>query len=301
MNKILLILLIALPATASADLDNLPGDTVWYLHADLAGMRNTESGRQLYDWVNGEVFVELNDEIGIDVSKEVDRITAFSADDAGVVVVVEGPVTKTTQDKLLALVTLKSAFDTRKFGDQVYYFAGDEDAQPDHNDPMGDLDEAAYFSFSVDNRMLITSSEEQMQELLQRNGRITGSGTHAGALFVLTADRSFMQAGMRAERFVDDDDDWNSNILRNTEQVSLLVADSNGMLAVEALLKSRDAAMAQSIGNVINGLIGLQAFNGDLDQDLRGLIANTQVSVRDAELTLRTVFDPAMVVRMLDD
>lgn len=301
MRKMLLILLVALPTMASADLDNLPADTVWYLHADLAGMRVAESGRQLYDWVDGEVFVELHEEIGIDINSEVDRITAFSADGAGIVIVVEGPVTKSTQDKLLALVTLKSSFETRKQGDQVYYFAGDEDIRTDSNDPLGDLEDAAYFSFAIDNRMLVTSSEAQMQELLERGGRITGSGNHAGALFVLTADHSFMQAGMRTERFVDDDDDWNSNILRNTEQVSLLVADSDGMLAVEALVKSRDAAMARSIGSVVNGLIGLQAFNSDLDQELRNLIANTQVNVRDAELTLRTVLDPKLLVRMLDD
>lgn len=291
----------SLPA-AAVDSDDLPADTIWYLHADLAGMRDRESGRDLYHWLEGEIFAEVEEETGIRIGRELDRITAFSAPGPGVTVVLEGPLSKETQDKLMAMVALRSGYDLREYRGQTYYFSGDSDARPNSDDPLGTLLEAAFFSFALKDRVLVSSSEGQMQELLKSGGRISGSGSHKGALFVLTADKSFVQAGLRAEHFSKDGDDgWNSNILRNTEQAALLVADRDGMLAVEAQLKSRDARMAQSISSVVNGLIGLQAFNSDIDPGIRSLISNTRVSVADAVLSISTVFNPAVLLELLAD
>ncbi len=286
----------------AVDSDDLPGDTVWYLHADLAGMRSSESGRELYRWLDGEVFVEVNEETGIDIGRELERVTAFSADGPGVTIVFEGTLSQETKDKLMAMVALQGKFDPREHDGKAYFFAGEDDAESNTSDPLGNLQEAAFFSFAVPNKVLVASSEGQMQELLRSGGKIVGSGGHKGALFVMTADKSFVQAGMRAEHFASDDgDDWNSNILRNTEQAALLVADRGGLLAVEAQLKSTDEMMARSIGSVINGLIGLQAFNSDIDPQIRTMISNTKVSVADAVLSISTVFDPAMLVQLLSD
>jgi hypothetical protein len=59
--------------------------------------------------------------------------------------------------------------------------------------------------------------------------------------------------------------------------------------------------MALSISSVINGLIGLQAFNSDIDPQIRTMISNTKVSVADAVLSISTVFDPALLVQLLSD
>lgn len=286
---------------AAVDSDDLPGDTIWYLHADLAGMRSSESGRELYRWLDGEVFVEVNEETGIDIGRELERLTAYSAVGPGVTIVLEGALSQETKDKLMAMVALQGNFDPREHRGKAYFFAGDNDAEPNTGDLLGNLQDAAFFSFAVPNKVLVSSSEGQMQELLQSGGKIVGSGGHKGALFVMTADKSFVQAGMRAEHFATDDDDWNSNILRNTEQAALLVADRGGLLAVEAQLKSTDAMMARSISSVINGLIGLQAFNSDIDPQIRSMISNTKVSVADAVLSVSTVFDPALLVQLLSD
>ncbi|MDZ7644681.1 MAG: hypothetical protein U5K76_10930 [Woeseiaceae bacterium] len=259
-----------------------------------------EAGRGLYSWLEDEVIVEINDELQIDLSRELERVTAYSSTAAGIVIVVEGPLEQATRERILALAGSESPVDARRHGGREYFFAGREPAKPATADPLGDLDSAAYFSFAVANRLLITSGEAQLRELLDNGGRIAGGGNHAGALFVLSADKNFVQAGLRAEHFADDsDDNWNSNILRNTEQAALLVADKGGMLAVEARLKSRDERMAQSIGSVVNGLIGLQVFNEDLDPQLRELIRNTRVEVTDAVLSISTVLDPDTLTDLL--
>lgn len=305
MNKLLtlgLILAGLLPVAAGAAVrpGDIPVDTVWYLHADLAGMRDTSSGRDLYAWLEGEVLAELNEELGIDINKEVDRVTAYSGGDAGIVVVVEGPVRSGLRDKLLAFVALESSYEIRSHGALDYYFAPDGDFEARRNRQQGDLDDGIFFSFDLPGKLLAASREEEMRKLLEREGRIAGAGSHDGALLVLTADSTFMQAGLLTGELADrDGDSWNSNILRNTEQAALLVADRNGLLAVEAQLKSRDPRMAQSLHSVINGLISLQMFNADLDPELVTLINNTKVAVEDAVLSVSTVFDPARLMRLL--
>jgi len=306
--SLLLIFSFPLATQAGVSSADLPGNLVWYMHADIEQMRSTESGSPLYDWFDDEVIVEVNDEIGIDLSAEVDSVTAFSDRTNGTVIIVEGPLTRKSQEKLLALATLKSTLNRLEFDGKEYYHIADDgdDDHEDHerhrgNDPLDDFDGSAYFSFSVVNKVIIASNENQIQELLKSGGKVAGSKSHEDSVFVLTADRSFVQAGLRPDGMADDDDDWESNILRNTEQAALLISDSAGQIAVEAMLVSADPAMAASIGSIVSGLISLQAFNSELGPELKSLIQNTKVKVKDNILIVSTVIDPDVIVTVLDD
>jgi hypothetical protein len=307
--SLLLIFSFPLATQAGVSSADLPGNLVWYMHADIEQMRSTESGSPLYDWFDEEVVVEINDEIGIDLSKEVNSVTAFSDRTNGTVIIVEGPLSKQSQDKLLALATLQSTLNRLEFDGKEYYHIaddGDDDSEDRErhkgNDPLDDFDGSAYFSFAVANKVIIASNENQIQELLKSGGKIAGSKSHEGSIFVLTADRSFVQAGLRPDEMADrDDGDWESNIIRNTEQVALLISDSAGKIAVEAQLVSTDPAMAASVGSIVNGLISLQAFNSELGPELKSLIQNTRVKVKDNVLSVSTVIDPELIVSVLDD
>ena len=300
------LLLFSLPlhTGAAVSADDLPGDTIWYMHADLAQLRATESGKGISEWLNAEVIVEIREEFGVDLNAEVDSITAYSDATNGTVILIEGPITKETQDKLLELADLAGDVDTREYNGNTYYFAGDdEESARSDSDPFEELEDSAYFSFALDNKAIIASSENQLKAMLDNGGRIIGSQSHAGALFVLTADVSFVQAGLRTNDLADADDDggWESNILRNTEQAALLIADRSGQIALEAQLKTKDPKMAQSIGGIVNGLISLQAFNSDLGPEIQSLIENTRVDVNENVLTISTVIDPELFVSVLDD
>jgi len=97
-----------------------------------------------------------------------------------------------------------------------------------------------------------------------------------------------------------EDDDWESNILRNTKQAAVLIADKDGMIAIEAQLVSTDPKMAAAIGAIVNGLISLQAFNSDLGPEIQELIRNTRVEVVDNTLSINTVFDPEIIEIVLN-
>ncbi len=301
LRLVFFLLLFCVPLTAhpGVTVSDFPGNTVWYAHADLEQMRSTASGKDLYGWLNGEVFVEIHEEIGIDVGKETDRITAFADSERGSVIIVEGPVSQESRDKILALAAVGTELKLLKSGGKNYYQFGDknEGSRAD----LDALEDGGYFSFDVKGKVIVTSTEEQMKALLKSNGKVAGRGSHPNALFVLTADKSLVQAGLRTDELADDDDGWNSNILRNTEQAALVIADSDGLIAIEAQLVSSEPGMAESLGSIVNGLIALQAFNTDLDSELVSLIKNTRVVVEGSTLSIKTIIDPAHIMRILDD
>jgi len=295
-----------LPLTAAAaesSIDGLPGDTVWYMHADLEEMRGSESGSRIYEWFEDEVVIEIDEELGINLNSEINSITAFSDSTNGTVMIVEGPITKASQEKILALVGKEANVETRSHKGMPYYFIGDGPERRSHgDDPFDDLEDASYSSFAIEGKAIIAASEAQLKALLDSGGKVAGAGSHSGALFVISAEKSFVQAGLRTDRISNGDgDDWESNILRNTKQAALLVSDSSGMIAVEARLESTDPKMAQAIGGIVNGLISLQAFNSELGPEIQALIRNTKVVVSDAILSINTVIDPDIVVSVLED
>lgn len=295
-------LLLALAAQAQAEMPNLPATATWYFHADLDAMRDGKAGRHLYDWMDAEVFREILAETGIDVGKETSRMTAFANAADGPVVLIEGAISQETRDKVLALATAHSSgkLQTLESSGKTYYFFDGDGKGGKHDVEIGSLDDAAYLSFALPNKVLVTGSERQMKSLLASNGRIDAGKSDAGALFVLRADRGLVQAGVNAEE-LDDDGDWDSNILRNTRQVALLLADLGDKLGFEAQLLTSEAEMANAMASIVRGVISLQAFNEDIDAGLKSALASTTVDVEGTRLKIALAVDPKVVVAALED
>jgi hypothetical protein len=292
--------LLPLAATADLNADDLPQGAVWYLHADLEQMRASESGGELYGWFESEVLIEIDDELGINVNDEIDRVTAFSDSGDGAVIVVEGAISNELRDSLLDLARREGDLEERSHGGRDYFLYGEENSSHGAHG-MDSLEDGGFFTFAVDGKFIAASDEQRLRAMIDSKGRIVGAAAHDDALFVLTADKQFVQAGMRTGAFADDDDDWDSNIIRNTEQAALLVSDQDGLIAVEAKLLSRDALMTRSIGNIVNGLISLQAFNSDMEPAIASVLLNTKVSVTDKVLSISTVLEPAAILKILED
>jgi hypothetical protein len=300
-----LLALIPLAANGQVGSGDLPDDTVWYLHANLAAIRSSDGGKPVWSWFEDEVVEDVKDDVGIDIGAEVDSVTAFANSSDGTIIIVEGPMSRESRDKMLALAARQGPVDPREYDGKTYYFFGDEDDIDDPADePFEDLEDALFLSFAIKGKALIAGTEAQMRDLLDNGGRVTGKGSHDGALLVLSANNTLVQAGMQKEGLIDegdDDDDWESKIVRNTEQGALLLADASGQLAIEARLVSTDPKMAEAIGGIVNGLIALQAFNSDLGPEIQSLMQNTKVEVLDNNLSINMVIDPDLVVSILDD
>jgi hypothetical protein len=296
--------LFAAPAAALSALGpgDLPDTSKWYFHADFKEMRSTEAGQHVYGWLQKEVFEDVREDAGVDLDKEVDYLTAFATEDDGLVVIIEGNISQDTEDKVMAKGAASGSLDKFGSGNKTFFHIKDDDIDIDGGNieiDMDSFDNGAFFSFAIKNKLLVTSTQERMEALLADKGKITGVRGEKGQLFVLSAERNLMQAGARTDEF-DGDGDWDSNILRNTEQAALLIADQAGKIAIEAQLVTTEAEMAESLASIVRGLISLQVFNDDMDPEIATFLQNTDVDVDGNKLTISVALDPEVVVAAIE-
>ncbi len=309
-------LLLAVPGPASADASDIPGTATWYLHVDLDRMRTTDAGKGVHRWMVDEIFNEIKEDTGDDVDKELDRLTAYSLEGQGPVFLFEGDISQMSKDRLMTLIAAEGDLKAQKSSGKSYYrFAGNghENGDGDKAQVGGgnietqfdSLEDEAWISMALDRKVIVTSSEAQMKDMLKGGGKIAGSGGHKGAMLILTAEKTLLQAGMNSAAFGDSDSDgdssWDSNILRNTEQVAFLIAAAGNKLALEAQLTTKEADMAQSLASVVRGLISLVAFSDDMDAEAIAVLQGTKVEAKGNNLTISLAVDSELLVSTLND
>ena len=298
------VLLLALPALGVAELSasGLPATSTWYFHADFDEMRGSDAGKPLYAWLQREVFADVREDAGIDLDKETDRITAFSAEESGAVVLVEGDISQETRDKLLAIAAGGDEFDTLKHKGTTYYFAKSDKHGKNGDINVDSFENGVYFTFALKDRILATSSREQLERLLDNDGRMPKRSKDRGTLIVLTAEKSLIQAGIQADQVEDrGDGGWQSNILKNTEQLAVMIADAAGKIAIQTQLVATQPEMAESLASIVRGLISLAMFSEDMDPDVAEYLRGTTVDVDGTSLNIRLALDPESVVVVLDN
>lgn len=297
------LLFFAVAPVAQADVAGIPASATWYFHADFDAMRRGKASRGVYDWIDAEVFAEIRSEVGIDFGKEAQSLTAFSGAGAGPVIIVGGKISQDTRDKVLALAAIDGELQTFKSSGKAYYFfdgKGDGTADSGNIDiEIDSLKEEAYVSVALKDKILITHTQEQMKTLLANNGSIKSEKGDKDALFVLRAERSLIQAGVKADA-MEERANWDSKILRNTRQLALLMADVGDRLGIEAQLVANEPDMANSLASVVRGLIGLAAFNDDMDADIVAVLQTMKVDVAGSVLKLSLSLAPDSVVAALE-
>jgi hypothetical protein len=303
-NLVIFFLLLAPVASLSAlRPSDLPETSKWYFHIDFKEMRSSDAGQHLYAWLQDEVFEDIREDAGVDLDKEADLLTAFATEDDGMVIIIEGDISQDTEDRLMAMGAASGSLDRFGSGSKAFFHIKDDDDDDHEHDnidiDVDSFDDGAYFSFAVKNKIIVTSTRDKMEALLADKGRIKSVKSEKGALFVLNAERNLMQAGARAGD-LGENVDWDSNILRNTEQAALLIADKAGKIAIEAQLVTSEAEMAESLASIVRGLISLQVFNDDMDPDIANFLQNTSVDVSDKKLTISVTLDPEVVVAAIE-
>ena len=194
-------LLLLSPVMAGAELspDELPATSTWYFHVDFKEMRSSDAGSRLYQWLDEEAFQEIRDETGVDFEKEVNELTAYSLQDAGPVIVLQGPISQDSKDKVMAIAAASGEIEPHKASGKSYFFLSDN-GDHDHDSDSGDIDiefedDEAYFSLALKDKIVITSSKEQMEYMLVNGGRIDAQRNHSDAMFLLSAESNLLQAG----------------------------------------------------------------------------------------------------------
>ena len=297
--------LLALPLAAVADARDIPGSADWYLFIDLEKMKSEEAGKPLYDWLREEALVEVKEEAGVDIDKEIKKLTAFSVKGEGPIIVIEGDLSDETRDKVMALIAAGGDISPLKASGRTYYRLGDEEGNIDYengdvNITLDSLEDGGWISLDVKDRILVTGGEAQMKALLANKGRVPRPTRSKDTMLVLTADKTLIQAGMNTAHLEDDgDDDLDSKILRNTEQVAFLLAVVANKIAIEAELTTSEPEMAESLASVARGLISLVAFDDSMDAETVAMLQSTKIQAKGNSLNLSLAVDPNLVVRTI--
>ena len=132
---------------------------------------------------------------------------------------------------------------------------------------------------ALNNKVIVTSSEEQMKEMLRGGGKIAGSNGHKGALLVLTAEKTLLQAGMNSAAL------WATMASRVGTRTSCAIPSRSRFsslrqtrsLPLEVQLTTREPDMAQSLASVVRGLISLVSFSDDMDAEAIAVLQGTSV------------------------
>lgn len=281
--------------------------TVWYLHVDLAQMRADGPGQTLYRWLQDEAFDDINDKAGVDMVDELNQLTAYAVEGQGPVLLLDGNITQQVKDMVMTIVAAEGDIRALESSGKAYYrLGGDGDDVEFKSDNItvdfDSLSKQAWITTSLKDRILVTTSEDQMKSLLRSKGRIPGAGSGKGALMVLTAEKALLQASMNSDAMGEDGNStWDSNILRNTEQVALLVAAMSNTLAIEAQLVTTEPDMAESLASVARGLISLAAFDDSMDANLMAMLRGTKVEAKGSNLSISLAVDPDAIVAALGD
>ena len=308
-------LLLAIPGLAAADASDIPGASTWYFHVDLDEMRSDEVGKSLYGWMDEKIFSEIGEDTGVNLGEELDKVTAYSLEGQGPVFLFEGNISQESKDLVMTFIAVEGDLQPMKSSGKSYYrlaAESDEDGKEgNRNIGAGDieiqieaLEEESWISLDLKNKVIVTANEEQMKAMLANGGKIKGGRSHKGALLVLTAEKALLQAGMNSSALGNDDDgdsDWDSNILRNTKQVAILVAAVANKLAIEIELITTEPDMAQSLASVARGLISLVSFDDSMDDDAIAVLQSTKVEARGNSLNLSLAIDPGLLVETLSD
>lgn len=283
----LIVLVLPGLAVASVTPDELPASTRWYLHADLAEMRDSEVGRELYRWLDDEIFGDLRNDLGVDLGAETDRVTLFSQGDDDAVLAIRGRFSDKTREKVLALAQREAQVDEHESDGAVYYQLGQ----------MDDVEFDGYFTFAVDGLLLFTSEAATMERLLANGGRVEEREAADGTLLILTADRDLMQAGLR--QGAGEERSWDSRILDHTREAAFLVADRDGLASLEGRIVATDPRMALAVSGIVGGLIGLQALAAEEEPALAELLGNTRVTVNEGTVGISALVEPEVLVQLL--
>jgi len=305
----LIIASLAVPITAYADAKDVPQSADWYFFIDLKQMKTSPAGNGLYRWLQDEVFDDVKNDVGVDLDKELDRITSYAIDGGGTVVF-EGKVSQETNDKLMAIIAAGGDIQPLKASGNTYFHVGgnvdtDEDISYNSGKVSFDIEslgDEAWISMALKNKILVTSSETHMKTLLANKGKVPRARDHNGALLVLSAEKALLQAGLDADALGEDDDgDWSSNIFRNTEKAALLIAAQADKLIIEAELLTTEAEMAESLASVARGLISLMSFDDDMDAEMIDVLRGTTVAAKGNRLKLSLAVSSELVVAALSD
>lgn len=294
---------LATTATAGMARQDLPQNVQWYAHADFKEMEGSITGKYILDFLEKEVFSELREKTGIDARKDLEAITVFGGrNKRDGAVVLYGKISEKNRTKTQALMELYGDYD-REVSKGIEVFSltkresGSADSDEQDSDDMFLESRTTFIAFGKRGQTLVTQNRGELDAFIAEGGRVTlgKKPEQAGSLLILQADQSLVKAGMNAGAGIANHEDLSSNVLKHMEQVALVLADSSGKAAVDLQLVTNKPELAESIKNILQGLISIKSLDQDEDPEVLALLSSVKLELLGSTIKASMLLDPEML------
>lgn len=286
---------------------DIPTGSAWYIHVNLDLIQNSEAGRRLMLETVDDALDDVEEELGVNVRQDIQGITLFGKrlpvngePEKEGAIILHGAIGAASRDALLSALERKGAqVSPLNSAGMTYYRVADGDHAMtiDSGDghvkelSWGDRD-AFYFSFGPSQAM-ITHSMDMMQEFLDAGGLLGGAEiVDNDALVVLQADRALLQGG--ANTVTEIGGEWDSSVLRNVDAVALVIAEDFGGLQISAQLTASTPEVAESVRNIVEGVVALKALD-ESDSELGAILRQVRFETDGLTLTMNVPVTAAQI------
>lgn len=303
------LLLVATLARADLAEGDLPADVQWYGHADLSAMEKSVTGRRILDFLDDEVFEELEEDTGITLQEDLQAVTVFGgAGEQDGAIVLFGEISEKNRTKIQAVMELRTEYSKEnRRGIEIFTLEsrskkGKNADWDSDSDDMFSGDKTTYVAFSKRKQTLITQNKSRLDAFVKAGGELERRSKleSPGTLLVLKADKSMVKAGMNANAGIAEKGDWDSNILQHMRQIALVLSDKDDKAAIEAQLVTGNEQLAESLKNIVQGVISIKSLDQDGDPKLMEMLRSIKLDLDGATIRASILLDPDMLEEVID-
>lgn len=293
------VLLAAVPALAGPlVIEQVSGGANWVVHANQQQFKKTQTGQLIRkEMVNLGIEENLSNFAMIFSFHPLDDVRDVTIYGTGkdrekAVVLIDGFFDK---ERILTILRMNPQYKEITYGDIVLHEWFDEN-QKDPNQMM-------YGSFYKDDLIVMGAGLEAVKLAVDV---LKGSAENAaGGIFnqaALNAKGAFFQAaGKRVGEMVEQDQDPQAAVLKETDQLGLAIGEIEGKFYIDLGLTAKSEEAAQAITNILDGIIAFVSLPNEDQPKLAELAKKVKVSCEKNTVQVHFESDPEAVVQFLKE
>ena len=254
MKKLLLLTLLAAPLVVAGPLqpENIPAQAQWYLHGDLTGIRETNTGGFVLAQIRkdeADKFADIKALFGFDLINDLTDVTLFG----------------TGKGDEIA-ITLSGDFDRARLEEVIlkadaYKFTTHGTVTIHQWEDKGSTQHAG---FHGDNTVIISQQKELVELALDVLAR-KKPGLKADLL--LPSDQPVVVAFANIQK-IEMPLDEGSQIVRKADSILMTLGEKRNRLVVDMVVETDSSRMARRMMHVVQGLVSLGELADDTVEDL---------------------------------
>jgi hypothetical protein len=289
---------------ASLNIGELPEGSNWFVHVNVELMRTSTIGQMMMEESLGEAFREIEKETGVQFTDQIEGLTIFGGHlpPNNGAVVAHGGFSADTQSEMIGAMSKAGTYLEGDHLGQRYFAINDLDGDNEKEFGHGsrhDHDDLLYVAFG-DDQTLFSQNLDAVKSFLDAGGYLTGLPiADSSTLLVIEADRAMLQGGVNT-RVAQEDGNWDSSILANVDSIAAVLVDDNGAASFHADVRAKSPEIAESVRNIVEGLVALKALDSSDEPAIGALLRSTKIRTDGSDITVDVFIDPELLNELID-